>query len=113
MALGARQLMSDRFFSEIVDLADRRAALLKSAGESLRRLLGEIGSPASGVLAALNEPPSSYNVSVELAIHQLRRQIVIAGQPDWARQLTELNYASRAIRAASDIAQQLVTTQIR
>ena len=97
----------DHYFHDIADLADRRAALLDSAANTLRGLLTEIG-PVSGS-AALSEPPLTYNVSVELALHQLRRQIVIAGRPDWVRQLNELSYAACALWRASELAQQSVT----
>lgn len=97
----------DRYFHDIADPVHRRAALLDSAANTLQGLLTEIG-PVSGS-AALSAPPLTYSTSVELALHQLRRQIVLAGRPDWVRQLNELSYASCALWRASELAQQSVT----
>lgn len=101
------------YFHDIADLTARRAALLSSAAHALQRLLVEIDSPTSASFAPLSESPLTYSVSVELALHQLRRQIVMSGRPDWASQLNQLGYASRALRKASELAQQSVTVEIR
>lgn len=113
LAGGDQTVGDDHYFHDIADLADRRTALLNGAANMLQRLLAEIGTPASGYFAALNESPLTYSVSVELALHQLRRQIVMAGRPDWASQLNQLSCASRALRRASELAQQSITVEIR
>jgi hypothetical protein len=112
LAGGDQTVGDDRYFHDIADLADRRATLLNDAANTLQRLLAEIGSPVSGCFAALGESPLTYSVSVELALHQLRRQIVMAGRPDWASQLNQLSSASRAIRRAAELAQQSVTVEV-
>lgn len=105
--------MTDRYVHEIADLAARRDALLRHAADILQRLLSEIDSPATGTFAALGDASIGCTVSFQLALRQLRLQIVRIGQPDWARQLTELGEAAYAIQKASEIAQQSVTVEVR
>lgn len=105
--------MTDQYLHDITDLAARPTALLNGASDTLQRLLAEIDNPPSGSFAALRDSPIGYTISFQLALRQLRLQIVRTGQPDWARQLTELGEAAHAIRMASDIAQQSITVEVK